>query len=80
MCWTSVTAIRHTYADAGHRDRGPAAPTAASWPTPDGRDWTPSCGNPDTLKQMVDGRIDPSVAPSGSGCAECLAAGGWWLH
>ena len=21
-----------------------------------------------------------SVPPSGSGCVECLAAGGWWLH
>ena len=27
----------------------------------------------------VDG-IDPSVPPSGAGCAECEAAGGWWLH
>jgi Zn-finger in ubiquitin-hydrolases and other protein len=24
--------------------------------------------------------IDPSVPPSGTGCAECDAAGGWWLH
>ena len=24
--------------------------------------------------------IDPDVPPSGEGCAECLAAGGWWLH
>ena len=24
--------------------------------------------------------IDPSVAPSGSGCVECEAAGGWWVH
>jgi hypothetical protein len=24
--------------------------------------------------------IDPSVAPSGTGCVECLAADGWWLH
>ena len=24
--------------------------------------------------------IDPSVPPSGTGCAECLDAGGWWLH
>jgi hypothetical protein len=24
--------------------------------------------------------IDPSVAPSGPGCAECLATDGWWLH
>jgi hypothetical protein len=24
--------------------------------------------------------IDTSVSPSGSGCVECLASGGWWLH
>jgi hypothetical protein len=24
--------------------------------------------------------IDASVAPSGTGCVECLAADGWWLH
>jgi hypothetical protein len=24
--------------------------------------------------------IDPSVPPSGAGCAECLAADGWWFH
>ncbi|MET7986080.1 MULTISPECIES: UBP-type zinc finger domain-containing protein [unclassified Streptomyces] len=24
--------------------------------------------------------IDPSVPPSGTGCTECDAAGGWWLH
>jgi hypothetical protein len=24
--------------------------------------------------------IDPSVPPSGTGCVECLAADGWWLH
>ena len=26
--------------------------------------------------------IDPAVAPSGTGCAECLAGAGpgWWLH
>jgi Zn-finger in ubiquitin-hydrolases and other protein len=23
---------------------------------------------------------DPSAAPSGDGCAECLASDGWWLH
>ena len=26
------------------------------------------------------GEIDPAVPPSGTGCAECLAAGGWWVH
>jgi hypothetical protein len=24
--------------------------------------------------------IDPAVAPSGAGCVECLASGGWWFH
>ena len=24
--------------------------------------------------------IDPSVPPSGTGCLECEAAGGWWVH
>jgi hypothetical protein len=31
----------------------------------------------------VDGRvdgIDPAAKPSGTGCVECLASGGWWLH
>ncbi|AQA21525.1 MULTISPECIES: UBP-type zinc finger domain-containing protein [Rhodococcus] len=24
--------------------------------------------------------IDPDVAPSGPGCADCDAGGGWWVH
>jgi hypothetical protein len=24
--------------------------------------------------------IDPSVPPSGPGCVECDASGGWWVH
>ena len=24
--------------------------------------------------------IDTGVSPSGSGCVECLASGGWWFH
>ena len=24
--------------------------------------------------------INPSVPPSGPGCVECDAAGGWWFH
>ena len=24
--------------------------------------------------------VDESVPPSGTGCAECEAAGGWWVH
>ena len=27
-----------------------------------------------------DSTIDTKVAPSGAGCAECEAAGGWWFH
>jgi len=27
-----------------------------------------------------DPSIDPSVPPSGTGCADCEAAGGWWVH
>ncbi len=26
------------------------------------------------------GSIDPTVPPSGTGCVECLATDGWWLH
>ena len=29
---------------------------------------------------MPDDRIDPTVPPSGTGCVECLKAGGWWFH
>ncbi len=32
---------------------------------------------------MTDGLpagIDPSVPPSGAGCVECDASGGWWVH
>ncbi|MWB97498.1 UBP-type zinc finger domain-containing protein [Agromyces seonyuensis] len=25
-------------------------------------------------------QIDPAIAPSGTGCVECDADGGWWLH
>jgi hypothetical protein len=24
--------------------------------------------------------IDPSARPSGTGCADCESAGGWWFH
>jgi hypothetical protein len=27
-----------------------------------------------------DAAIDRTVPPSGNGCAECLATGGWWFH
>ena len=29
---------------------------------------------------MTDAAIRPEVPPSGDGCVECLAAGGWWVH
>lgn len=29
---------------------------------------------------MTDQDIDPTALPSGTGCAECEASGGWWLH
>ena len=29
---------------------------------------------------MADEAIKPAVAPSGSGCVECLATDGWWFH
>ncbi|MGH9103036.1 MAG: UBP-type zinc finger domain-containing protein [Acidimicrobiales bacterium] len=28
----------------------------------------------------ADAAIDPAVPPSGLGCVECTAAGGWWFH
>ncbi|GAB3399007.1 UBP-type zinc finger domain-containing protein [Amycolatopsis echigonensis] len=28
----------------------------------------------------LESAIDPSVPPSGTGCLECDAAGGWWIH
>jgi hypothetical protein len=30
-------------------------------------------------EMSIDG-IDPTVPPSGAGCMECLAMGGWWFH
>lgn len=27
-----------------------------------------------------DPQLDPGVAPSGPGCAECLTSEGWWFH
>jgi len=29
---------------------------------------------------MTGNQIDPAVGPSGTGCVECLEAGGWWFH
>jgi Zn-finger in ubiquitin-hydrolases and other protein len=31
------------------------------------------------MKSERDG-INPAAKPSGTGCVECLARGGWWLH
>ncbi|USQ80229.1 UBP-type zinc finger domain-containing protein [Ornithinimicrobium faecis] len=29
---------------------------------------------------MTEVSINPDVPPSGTGCAECLTAQGWWVH
>jgi Zn-finger in ubiquitin-hydrolases and other protein len=29
---------------------------------------------------MTTSGIDPGVRPSGTGCVECEASGGWWVH
>ena len=31
------------------------------------------------MTQQMTG-VDPTVPPSGTGCAECDAVGGWWVH
>jgi len=31
------------------------------------------------MKSERDG-INPAAKPTGTGCVECLAPGGWWLH
>ena len=30
-------------------------------------------------EQQING-VDPAIMPSGTGCVECEASGGWWLH
>lgn len=30
--------------------------------------------------ELNPGDIDPTAPPSGTGCEECEAAGGWWVH
>jgi len=32
------------------------------------------------LSMHSESHINPSVPPSGTGCVECLATGGWWFH
>ena len=32
------------------------------------------------MSHDTDASIDSSVPPSGPGCVECEAAGGWWVH
>jgi hypothetical protein len=31
------------------------------------------------VTESIEG-IDPAATPTGAGCVECDAAGGWWLH
>lgn len=44
----------------------------------------PRCHRRDDMSDQPDAplsnAIDPSVAPSGPGCVECLATDGWWFH
>ncbi|MEU1280890.1 UBP-type zinc finger domain-containing protein [Streptomyces sp. NPDC005805] len=40
---------------------------------------TPSTPSTPDTSNASDG-IDPSVPPSGAGCVDCDAAGGWWVH
>jgi len=30
--------------------------------------------------EVTEPDVDPTVPPSGTGCLECDAAGGWWVH
>ncbi len=32
------------------------------------------------MSHAPDESLDASAEPSGPGCVECLAAGGWWFH
>ena len=36
--------------------------------------------SPEARLRLAEVDIDPSIPPSGTGCVECLASGGWWLH
>jgi hypothetical protein len=40
----------------------------------------PATVRPTITLGPVSANIDPSVAPSGTGCMECDDAGGWWVH
>jgi hypothetical protein len=32
------------------------------------------------MANEIEIEIDPALPPSGPGCVECLASGGWWFH
>lgn len=32
------------------------------------------------MSETSDTTIDPAVPPSGAGCVDCDAVGGWWFH
>ena len=40
----------------------------------------PARAGPQTARDRHETDIDPTVPPSGTGCVECDAAGGWWFH
>ena len=37
-------------------------------------------GLDESLGAQLWAAVDPAVPPSGTGCAECDADGGWWVH
>jgi hypothetical protein len=32
------------------------------------------------VQELTANEIDPTVPPSGAGCVDCDAIGGWWVH
>lgn len=41
--------------------------------------WSAASGDTGVVG-MAEDDIDVGAGPSGTGCAECLAGGGWWVH
>src|SRR5947209_5469311 len=50
----------------------------------DGRAWSLTSSSATGSRRLPDVSsvegIDPSVPPSGPGCVDCDASGGWWFH
>jgi len=73
LCITQPLVCEHTrwlHSSRGHRTRRApvnCTPRAVGAPVPD----SPQIGS---------SSIDPTALPTGDGCVDCLADGGWWLH